>query len=103
LYELTKNRGFVWSVEGDEIIVALQKGGKMRCKNNGFTTGDRVVIILDSSGRKAKEVISEAEALHAVRCGIDPIYAAWSREPEITEEEEYDFQCRESDDIYGIA
>ena len=105
---LDRHPGFVWGVDGDDIIIALRQGGKLRCKNPGtFDTGDRVVVIPDSTGKKVTQVLTLTDAKHAIRCGIDPIYAAYCREPEelpLDEEEVLDdIECRENDDIYGIV
>lgn len=106
---LTEHRGFVWSVDGDQIVVALRQGGRVRCVNpeKKFDTGDRVIVIPDSTGKRIIEVMTEADAEHAVRCGIDPFYAAFCREldelPQDEEEVLDDIECRESDDVYGIA
>ena len=104
---LTKHAGFVWGCDGDEIIIQLRQGGKLRCKNPGtFDTGDRVVVIPNTSNNEVIQVLSLKDAEHAVRSGIDPIYAAYSREPEelpLDEEEVLDdIECRENDDVYGI-
>ena len=72
---LDDHLGFVWDAKGEDIIIQLRIGGKLRAKNNGgFDTGDRVAIIFDTAG-KVVEVVPQEMAKRAVRIGSDPVFA----------------------------
>ena len=106
---LNEHVGFVWGVDGPNMTIALRQGGKLVVpRGDQFDTGDRVAVIFDVSGKHVVQILTLKDAKHAIRCGIDPIYAAYSREPEelpLDEEEVLDdnFYCGETDDVYGIV
>jgi len=104
---LTEHVGFVWGRDGGDIIIALRKGGKLRTINPGeLNTGDKVVVIPDIHNKEVIQVLLLKDAEHAVRCGLEPLYAAYSREPEdLPDEEEVlnDANHDEPNDICGIV
>ena len=103
----TDHLGFVWGVKGDDILIQLRVGGKLRAKNTGgFDTGDRVAIIFDAAG-KVTEVVSQEMAHHAVRIGSEPLYvvATYDRceETDIFNIEEDNYGYTSSEDVVGIC
>lgn len=103
-----RNKGFVWGVDGQNMIIALHRGGKLVAPRSGkFTTGDRVAVIFDPTERHVIEVRPMSEVEIAIRCGSDPIFEAAIRAPEdlpLTEEEVVNGDiCAEPSDVFGCG
>ena len=98
------HKGFVWGVDGDNIIISLHRGGRITTLNHGgFDTGDKVAVIFDVGYTTVIEVRPLAQVLTAVRCGSDPIYEASIRDAELlptTEEEVFHADiCEQPSDV----
>jgi len=88
------HKGFVWGVDGDNIIITLHRGGRLTTPNKGgFDTGDEVAVIFSINSDTVIEVRPLAQVKTAIRCGSDPFFEASIRDAELLpdiEEEIYD-------------
>lgn len=117
---LTQHRGFVRGFDGDKAVIALRSGGKLTVNRGNLRLGQRVVVVPNHAHSEVLEVMDLSVAEHAVRCGLDHIYAAASREPDAMPEDEWEvfvdefmdrpeedyhgeIECGKDDDVYGIA
>jgi len=108
LKRMDEHLGFVWGVKGEDIVIQLQIGGKLRTKNGGnFDTGDRVAIIYDAAGHVV-EVIPREIAERAVKIGSCPFFEVGTRDRDQDthifdiEEDNYGYS-RENGEVFGIC
>lgn len=85
---INERKGTVVSVSKDkaEITILMDKGGRVKAKNEGFGIGDKVCFLLDAAKLRVIKVMSALTADIAVAVGSDPILQA------AMEEEPYDLE-----------
>jgi len=86
------NRGIVRRISPDKttITIALPRGGKLTCRNEGFEIGEEVCFVLDPSRRRVIKVMPRDVAEIRQMIAADPILQHAIMEPStLTLEEDY--------------
>jgi len=100
---LNDHEAIVQSISDDklEITLLLPRGGTIKAKNEGFTTGDHVCFLLDPSNKTIIKVLPKLVADLTVAVGSDPLIRATLQEapnPEEMDMKKWQFDDEEEDE-----